>query len=87
MDYKTKKACSYSHRGSHSKTILFGVLSTTDGKQLFRQYNRFDSQTFIRYLEQVRKKFKKFIIFVDRAVQHTAQIRYYRNIYKGMEII
>jgi len=59
--------------GSHSKTILFGVLST-DGKQLFRQYNRFDSQTFIRYLEQVRKKFKKFIIFVDRA-QHSTDLR------------
>jgi transposase len=59
--------------GSHSKTILFGVLST-DGKQLFRQYNRFDSQTFIRYLEQVRKKFKKFIIFVDRATQHRSKI-------------
>ena len=37
MDSKTKKACSYSHRGSHSKTIIFDVLSS-DGKQLFRQY-------------------------------------------------
>ncbi len=52
--------------GSHNKTIVFGVLSN-DGKQLFRQYNRFDSShSFIRYLEEVRKKFKKFIIFVDR---------------------
>ncbi len=32
--------------GSHSKTIIFGTLSL-DGKQLFRQYDRFDSQTFI----------------------------------------
>src|SRR6476661_6307894 len=55
--------------GSHSKTIIFGVISN-NGKQLFRQYNRFDSQTFIRYLEQLRKKFKKFVIFVDRATQH-----------------
>ncbi len=46
--------------GSHSKTIIFfGVLSK-DGKQLFRQlYDRFDSHSFIRYLEEVRKKFKK----------------------------
>ena len=43
--------------GSHSKTILFGVISN-DGKQLFRQYNRFDSHSFIAYLEEVRKKFK-----------------------------
>ena len=55
--------------GSHSKTIIFGALSS-DGKQLLRQHDRFDSQTFIRYLEQVRKKFKKFVIFVDRATQH-----------------
>ena len=59
--------------GSHSKTIVFGVLSS-DGKQQFRQYDRFDSQTFIRYLEQVRKKFKKFVIFVDRAKQHISKV-------------
>ncbi len=58
--------------GSHNKTILFGVL-TTDGKQLFRQYNQFDSHSFIRYLEEVRKKFKKFVMFVDRATQHRSK--------------
>jgi len=59
--------------GSHSKTIIFGVLSL-DGKQLFRQYDRFDSLSFIAYLEEVRKKFKKFIIFMDRASQHRSKI-------------
>ena len=47
---------------------------SSEDKQLFRQYNRFDSQTFIRYLEQLRKKFKKFVIFVDRATQHRSKI-------------
>ena len=60
--------------GSHSKTIIFGVIST-DGKQLFRQYDRFDSHSFIEYLEEVRKKFKKFVIFVDRA-QHSTDLEY-----------
>jgi hypothetical protein len=55
--------------GSHNKTIIFGILSM-DGKQLFRQYTRFDSHSFIRYLDEVRKKFKKFVIFLDRATQH-----------------
>ena len=59
--------------GSHSKTIVFGVISS-DGKQLFRQYERFDSQTFIRYLKQVKKKFKKFVIFADRATQHRSRV-------------
>ena len=59
--------------GSHSKTIVFGTLSL-DGKQLFRQYERFDSHSFIAYLEVVKKKFKKFIIFADRATQHRSQV-------------
>ena len=59
--------------GSRSKTILFGVISS-DGKQLFRQYDRFDSHSFIEYLKEVRKKFKKFIIFVDRATQHRSRV-------------
>ena len=58
--------------GSHSKTIAFGVLSL-DGKQLFRQYDRFDSHSFIAYLEDVKKRFRKFIIFADRATQHRSQ--------------
>ncbi len=30
--------------GSHDKTIVFGVLAL-DGKQLFRQYEKFDGQS------------------------------------------
>jgi len=59
--------------GCHCKTIIFGVLSL-DGKQLFRQYNHFDSYSFIKYLEQIKKKFNKFIVFVDRAAQHRSKI-------------
>ena len=58
--------------GSHDKTIVYGVLSL-DGKQLFRQYERFDSHSFIAYLEEIRKKFKKFIMFADRATQHRSK--------------
>ena len=59
--------------GSHSKTIVFGVLSL-NGKQLFRQCERFDSHSFIAYLEDVKKKFRKFIMFVDRATQHRSTL-------------
>jgi len=59
--------------GSHSKTIVFGMLSL-DGKQLFRQYERFDSHSFIAYLEEARKKFRKFIMIVDRATQHRSRM-------------
>ena len=59
--------------GSHYKTIIYSILSL-DGKQLFRQYEKFDSQSFIAYLEEIRKKFNKFILFVDRAAQHRSKI-------------
>ncbi len=59
--------------GSHDKAIIFGALSL-GGKQLFRQYERFDSHSFIQYLAKIQKKFKKFIMFVDRATQHRSKI-------------
>ena len=72
MDFERKKT-RVTITGSHNKTIVFGVLSN-DYKQLFRQYNRFDSLSFIRYLDEVKKKFKKFVIFIDRATQHKSKI-------------
>lgn len=60
--------------GSHEKTIVYGVLSLDGGKQLFRQDDKFDSQSFIKYLKQVKEKFKKFVIFLDRATQHRSKM-------------
>ena len=59
--------------GSHDKTIVYVVLSL-EGKQLFRQKDKFDSQSFIDYLEQAKEKFKKFIMIVDRATQHGSKM-------------
>ena len=58
--------------GSHEKTIIYGALSL-DGKQFFRQHERFDSLSFIAYLEKVRKKFRKVIMIVDREHLNTDQ--------------
>ena len=43
--------------GSHKKTIVFGCLSN-DGKKLFRQYDKIDSNTFVDYLKQGHKRFR-----------------------------
>jgi len=59
--------------GSHERTIIYGVLSL-DGKQFFRQEERFDSQSFIKYLQHVKMKFKKFILIIDRATQHRSKM-------------
>jgi transposase len=53
--------------GSHQKTCIFGTL-TIDGKQLlFRQYKTFDQHSFISYLQELKRKFHKLILFLDRA--------------------
>ena len=60
--------------GLRRKTIVFGSLSH-EGKQLFKQYDKFDSTTFVDYLKQVKKRFVgKIIIFVDRATPHCSKI-------------
>jgi transposase len=55
--------------GSHQKTCVFDTL-TIDGKQLFRQYKTFDQDSFISYLRELKRKFHKLILFLDRAPQH-----------------
>ncbi len=42
-----------------------------EGKQqLFRQYDKFNQDTFLDYLIQVKKRLGKVIMFTDRAKQH-----------------
>ena len=60
--------------GSHDKTIVYDTLSLDGSKQIFRQDTKFDSQTFIAYLEVVKKKFNKFVMIVDRATQHRSRL-------------
>ena len=59
--------------GSHKRTIVFGCLSL-EGKQLFKQYDEFNSATFVDYLKQIHQRFGKCILFVDRATPHCSKI-------------
>jgi hypothetical protein len=52
--------------GSHKKTCVFGTI-TFDGRQLFRQYDTFDQYSFISYLRELKAKYHKLILFLDRA--------------------
>ena len=47
---------------------MYGALSE-DGKHLFRQDDKFDTKSFIAYMEKVENKFIEFIEFFDRATQ------------------
>ena len=52
---------------------MFGALSH-DGRQFFRQYEKFDQYCFLKYLKELNKKFGKVVVFVDRAPQHKSNI-------------
>jgi DDE superfamily endonuclease len=55
--------------GSHKHTCLFGAVSL-NGKQLFREYDRFNEDSFYKYLKQIHYKFPKCYLFLDKAPQH-----------------
>ena len=54
--------------GSHQESVLFGATSL-EGKQIFRQYDWFDQNTFLDYLKQIHRKFPKCYLFLDKAKQ------------------
>ena len=56
--------------GSHQRTCVFGTLSMEGKHQLFRQYDKFNQDTFLNYLKQVKKRIGKVILFTDRARPH-----------------
>lgn len=59
--------------GTHDRTIVYGVLGL-DGEQIFRQYDKFNGDTFAEYLKEVKKEFGRALMIVDRAPQHRAGI-------------
>lgn len=72
--------------GSHQKTCVFGVLSI-NGIQLFRQYSTFDQDTFLQYLKELQRKFRKLILFLDRAAQHYRSIKVRKHLEENKNVI
>ena len=62
--------------GSHQESVLFGATSLK-GKQLFRQYDWFDENTFLDYLKHIHRKFPKCYLFLDKAKQHYKSKKYW----------
>ena len=62
----------YTYTGSHSKTIVFGVI-TTDGRGYFERYPSFTKVEFVKFLKAVHAKFGKVLIMLDGAAQHRAK--------------
>ncbi len=52
--------------------MLFGTL-VLDGRQLFRQCDLFNQDTFLDYLKQIKRKLGKAILSIERASQHRSR--------------
>ena len=55
--------------GSHKHSCIFGAISL-DGRQLFRQQDKFNGKTFFDYLKKIHTKFPKCYLFMDKASPH-----------------
>lgn len=55
--------------GSHERTVVFGAIDIS-GRQFFRQYEKFNGETFLDYLKKLHKKYGKLYLFMDKAKQH-----------------
>ena len=61
------------YKGRHGRVVAYGAI-TTDGRQFFRTYKKFDKETVLVYLKELVRHFDKVTIVMDNAPQHTAGI-------------
>ena len=73
--------------GSHKHSCLFGAISLA-GKQLFRQYERFNGDTFLDFLKIIHSRFPKCYLFMDKASPHykSRKVKDYLEQNKGVLI-
>jgi transposase len=55
--------------GSHKHSCLFGAIDI-EGKQLFRQYDVFNGDSFLGFLKIIHTKFPRCYLFMDKASPH-----------------
>ncbi len=55
--------------GSHKHSCLFGAMSIEE-KQIFRQYDVFNGDTFLDFLKTIYSKFPMCYLFLDKASPH-----------------
>ena len=56
----------YTYTGSHSKTIVFGLI-TLDGRGFFRRYGSFTGKEFVEFLKAACERFWKIPMITDGA--------------------
>ena len=62
----------YTYTGSHSKTIVFGLI-TIDGEGFFQRYGPFTGKEFVEFLKAACERFGKILMITDGAPQHRSK--------------
>ena len=62
----------YTYTGSHSKTIVFGLI-TLDGEGFFQRYGSFTGREFVEFLKAACERFEKILMIADGAPQHRSK--------------
>jgi transposase len=55
--------------GSHKQSCIFGAINI-EGNKLFRQYDKFNGETFLNFLKKIHAKFPRCYLFMDKASPH-----------------
>ena len=63
----------YTYTGSHSKTIVFGLI-TLDGEGFFQRYGSFTGKEFVEFLKAACERFGKILMITDGAPQHRLKL-------------
>ena len=62
----------YTYTGSHSKTIVFGLI-TLDGEGFFQRYGSFTGKEFVEFLKAACERFGKILMITDGVPQHRSK--------------
>ena len=62
----------YTYTGSHSKTIVFGLI-TLDGEGFFQRYGSFTGKEFVEFLKAACERFGEVLMITDGAPQHRSK--------------
>lgn len=72
--------------GTKRKRYLFGALAE-NGRQLFRQSPACNQEYFLKYIKELKRKFPKMILYLDRAPWHKTSKKVNQYLKKHQETI
>src|SRR5262249_1548292 len=68
------------------RTCVYGTI-TIDSKQLFLQYDVFNQHVFLKCLKELQRKFRKLLLFIDRAGLLRSSIMVRKHLEENKDVI